>query len=93
MERPQQLYNDPGRKTIVGKGFRWGEKHFFVPAVYLSAEGLVIDICSPTDPDKITVFMRKYRFLENHHGELPFETEEALSRDNPMNREFSCSAV
>ena len=62
----------PGRPLNVQRRFIWAGRPLYVPAVYLCAEGIVIDLCRRVDPEAI----RRSILFYNKPGAEPTPREE-----------------
>ena len=94
--KPWAVYYDghtgrkrPGTEIPVGKAFSWGGYQWIVPAVYACADGLVVDFCRKISPEQVQSFHEKYDLDTNQTR----ERQEELERENPLNFEFTGTAV
>ena len=50
---------NPGKEIRVEKRFTWGEEKWYIPAVYLCDEGIVVDYCKEAECAAIKAFIEK----------------------------------
>lgn len=75
-------------EVAVNKQFEWTGNTWYIPAMYVCEQGMVIDYCIATEHEKIKAFVDKYAALEERADELSHEEYEQAMQDNPMNIEF-----
>ena len=76
-----------GEAVAVGKTFCWGGEKWYVPAVYLCDEGLVVDFLVEADPVQVKALIDKWDlFGENRR--FTEEQQEQISRENPLDIRF-----
>lgn len=81
-----------GQETPVGKHFRWGEEDWYVPAVYVCAQGLVVDFCMEAEPDAILSYINKwdlYNELRNHYTR---QQQAQMEQEHPLRVNFQSEA-
>lgn len=78
----------PGKETVIGKGFCWGQENWLVPAVYLCLKGLVVDFCVEISPERIKAFIDKWKIQELEEEELTQKLREQIEMENPLNIDF-----
>ncbi len=75
-----------GQKRELNAMFEWGSERWHIPAAYLCAKGLVLDICAEIDPHTMKAFMEKWQLPgEEHFNEAE---RRRLELDNPMDIGF-----
>lgn len=77
----------PGIEVPVGHTFRWGNEIWHIPAVYLCAQGLVMDIFAEIDHDLMAAFLEKWGSFDEEHC-LTEQEQEQAEAENPMNFQF-----
>jgi len=75
-----------GREITVGKSFSWGNQIWTVPAVYVCARGLVLDICVSAEAEEMRAFVEKWLPYERM-GDVPEEVREEMERQHPLRME------
>lgn len=79
----------PGVEICTEKEFRWGERDFRIPAVYLCEKGLVIDFCMRAPYERVEEFQARWNEMEQNEAvDFTPELRRELSRENPMNLDF-----
>lgn len=51
-----------GQPLALEARFDWGGGHFYVPAIYLCAQGVVLDLLERLDRTRIEAFYEKWRW-------------------------------
>lgn len=76
----------PGRPLNVRRQFVWAGREFYVPAVYLCDEGMVMDLCRRVDPEEIRRFADKWNLTpENDDTDLFSPAQQMqLDAENPL---------
>lgn len=82
----------PGREVAVGKSFSWGAQTWYVPAVYVCARGLVVDLCASVDTEAVRSFIEKWLPYELRMERLTDELREENERENPLRMDFRARA-
>ena len=82
---------EPGREVPLGKTFSWGRNPWCVPAVYVCAEGLVLDLCAAADPEEMKRFVEKWLPYEHRLHRMTAELREENERENPLRMDFHAS--
>lgn len=77
-----------GTPIAIEKHLTWGENHFYVPAAYLSEEGLVLDICAEIEREDIRAFLDKWYSHLTQPLELPHNLREQIEQENPMAKDY-----
>lgn len=80
-------------KVAVNRRFEWAGNTWYIPAVYVCEQGIVIDYCVETEPEKIKAFVDRYAALEERADELSHEDYEQAMQDNPMNIKFGTEVM
>ena len=76
---------NPGNEIRVEKRFSWGEEKWYIPAVYLCDEGIVVDYCKEADCAAIKAFIEKWDLLNEHKNQYSKEQREQIVQEQPLN--------
>ena len=76
----------PGQVLKLNQKFRFAGRDWYVPAAYLTAKGLVLDILMRADKAALEDFCKKWEHLENE--DMPNDILEQAERENPLAFEF-----
>ena len=90
MNTPWKVYfnsSHPGQALTLNQKFRFAGRDWRVPAAYLTAKGLVLDILMRADKAALEAFHKKWAYLENE--DVPNDVFEQAERENPLVFEFS----
>ena len=79
-----------GREIPVNKSFSWGGSAWRVPSVYVCSAGLVVDFCMEVEPERLKVFLDKWRTQDE--TQLSDEVREQIEAENPLHPAFSAAA-
>lgn len=82
-----------GREIRVDKTFLWGEEKWYVPAVYLCEEGIVIDYCKEAEPEAIRAFIEKWDLLNEHKNHYSKEQRDQISLEHPLAAHLGASVI
>lgn len=77
----------PGQALKLNQKFRFAGRDWYVPAAYLTAKGLVLDILMRADKAALEDFCKKWEHLEDE--DMPNDVFEQAERENPLAFEFS----
>ena len=79
---------EPGKEINMDKHFQWGGYDIYIPAAYVCAEGLVLDLCTEIDREVERRFLEKWvpRIREG----LSKQESQQLQRENPLAFHFYC---
>ena len=77
-----------GIEVAIGKTFYWGAEKWYIPAVYICDEGLVIDYCLEADPVEIKKFIDKWDLYNEDRNHYTKEQREQIEREHPLNVHF-----
>ncbi len=55
-----EKYERAGKEISINTKFEWDEKEVFVPSIYISAAGIVVDLCFRIAPEKLKVYYDLY---------------------------------
>lgn len=77
----------PGQALELNQKFRFAGRDWYVPAAYLTAKGLVLDILMRADKAALEDFCKKWEHLEDE--DMPNDVFEQAERENPLAFEFS----
>lgn len=78
-----KLRTVPIRRTVL-----WEEEEIFLPAVYVGAAGVVLDICARIPVESMTSFLKKWNRERRLSLKTPEDYEE-IDADNPGSRDFA----
>lgn len=81
-----------GWEITVGKSFSWGKQMWVIPAVYVCARGLVLDVCAGADADEMRRFVEKWLPYESA-GKLSEELREENERENPLRMDAKVALI
>ena len=83
-----------GKELPLGKEFTWAGRPWLIPAAYLCAKGLVLDLCARVEPGDIRAFMDKWDLRPENDSALNFTQERQMLMDleNPLRLDF-CPSV
>lgn len=77
--------DDIGTELTVDARFRWAERDWVIPSVYVCRQGLVMDVCQSAEQDKLQAFIDKWNLLENDGRDVfTDEQQEQIERENPL---------
>lgn len=74
-----------GDEISIGKRFKWNNVSWYIPAVYVCKEGLVVDYCIEIETDRIKQFVEKFESFQ--------EEIELLESENPLKIDFDSNVV
>lgn len=75
-----------GEERRLNAHFSWGEQEWYVPAVYVCASGLVLDLCARVEAETIRVFLEKWNVDTNtRESQFTEEELEQIRLENPLN--------
>ena len=77
-----------GIEIPIDKSFCWGEEKWYIPAVYVCDEGLVIDYCKQADPISLKAFIDKWDLLNEENNHYTQEQREQIEREHPLHTSF-----
>lgn len=78
-----------GQPLALEARFDWGGGHFYVPAIYLCAQGIVLDLLERLDRTRIEAFYEKWRWAQDRE---PTRQEQLLLEyENPAQRHIRAS--
>lgn len=81
-EKAHKKYARAGKRIALEKQFQWNEEEWYIPAMYVCSEGLVIDFCERVAPEKIKAFMEKWS--QEEPWKLPKEIKAQWTAENPL---------
>lgn len=76
------------REIPIAKTFHWGSEKWYIPAIYLCEEGLVIDYFMEADPGEVKAFIDKWDLLHEDSNCYTKEQQEQMEREHPLNASF-----
>lgn len=74
-----------GEEILINYSFTWGEEIWYVPAVYVCGEGLVIDCCVEISAEREKAFVEKWIPILSGEKQPTQRILEQLNRENPLN--------
>ncbi len=78
-------YGRAGKEIRIDKQFCWDNSNWFIPAIYLCSEGLVMDLCVEATAESIQAFIDKWN-LNEEDEESFFEEDRMLAEhEHPLN--------
>lgn len=83
----------PGKEIRVEKRFSWCEEKWYIPAIYLCDEGIVVDYCKEADCAAIEAFIDKWDLLNEHKNHYTNEQRDQMSLEHPLSRDANISAI
>lgn len=88
-------HNDgiPGKEIRAEKAFSWSDENWYVPAVYICDEGIVVDYCKKAECAAIKSFMDKWDLQNEHKNQYTKEQREQIVQEHPLNAEVHVSAI
>ena len=78
---------EPMREICLNHMFCWAGLSGFIPAVYVSEEGIAVDFCVEIPNEAVAAFMEKWESLAQ--GELTEKMRKFVLRENPLAFDFS----
>ena len=84
---------NPGKEIRVEKYFTWGEERWYIPAIYLCDEGVVVDYCKEADCEAIKAFIDKWDLLNEYKNKYTSEQRDQMSMEHPLSRDVNISAI
>lgn len=83
-----------GKEISIRKQFTWGEKVWYIPAIYACSKGLVVDFCVQIPADCIQAFMDKWNLsIENDGSDFTNERRMRIDAENPLSINMSPEVV
>lgn len=77
--------DDIGIELTVNVRFRWAERDWVIPSVYVCRQGLVMDVCQSTEREALQTFIDNWNLLENDGKDVfTDEQQEQIRRENPL---------
>lgn len=83
---------EPGEELSVERHFVWGGQRWYVPAVYLCPEGIVVEYLLEEEPERVRAFLDKWQPREQS-GQLSREERRQLEEENPLSPRFHSSLL
>lgn len=77
-----------GKEVSLQKTFQWGEEVWHIPAMYLCAEGLVLDLCMETEPERVRAFIEKWELYQEDERHFSNAKMRRIEREHPLNAEI-----
>lgn len=75
-------------EIAVNKSFVWGDEKWHIPAVYICAEGLVIDFCVEIDPEKEKAYLDKWYPVLSSGESIGSRLRCQIEQENPLDINF-----
>ena len=82
-----------GKEIRVEKRFSWCEEKWYIPAIYLCDEGIVVDYCKEAECAAIKAFIDKWDLLNEHKNQYSKEQREQIVQEQPLNANVRVSAI
>ena len=82
-----------GQEIPVEKTFSWDGKTWLVPAVYVCAKGLVMDLCARVEVEVFRPFVEKWFPWEGREEGMSRELREQAEAENPLKMEFHAALI
>lgn len=79
---------DSGVEISIDKSFVWGAEKWYIPAIYLCGEGLVIDFFMEADPTQVKAFIDKWDLYNEDRNHYTEEQREQIRREHPLKVDF-----
>ena len=73
-----------GQELPLGKTLCWGGTLWHIPAAYLCAAGIVLDLCMEVEPERLKPYIQKWLDYETGEKELTEELREQAEAENPL---------
>lgn len=83
----------PGKEIAVNKTFTWDGNVWHIPAVYICAQGLVVDLFMEIDPAALKAFIGKWSAREDEIGRFTPEEQERWMAENPTEVSYDVRAA
>ena len=83
----------PGKEIRVEKALSWDDEKWYIPAVYLCDEGIVVDYCKEAECAAIKAFIDKWDLLNEHKNHYTNEQRDQMSMEHPLSRDANISAI
>lgn len=83
----------PGKEIRVEKAFSWDDEKWYIPAVYVCEEGLVLDYFKEVDCDVIKAFIDRWDLLNEHKNHYTKEQQDQLALEQPLNAHVGMTAI
>ena len=77
-----------GKEVSLQKTFRWGEELWHIPAMYLCAQGLVLDLCMETEPERVKAFIDKWELHREQERRFSKGEIRQIEREHPLNADI-----
>lgn len=75
-----------GQALPIHKSFSWAGKNWYLPAVYLCGQGLVLDLCAEAEPEAVRAFLQKWEPREHRFSDLDILLVQA---EHPLHMDLS----
>ena len=75
-----------GKEISLGAQFSWAERQWLIPAAYVCAKGLVLDLCMCVEAEALRAFAEKWGLTEDNDDAERFSEDEQrqLALENPL---------
>ncbi len=73
----------PGQEISLNTAFSWGGWTWRIPAIYVCAQGLVIELCRRIEPHVLQAFIEKWNLQDGDRPLTP-EEETLCEAENPL---------
>ena len=80
-----------GEELPLNAAFSWAGYAWTVPAGYVCAKGLVLDLFAEADSERTHEFLFKWTYTAENEAALTDEARHRLEQENPLNLDFDAS--
>lgn len=77
-----------GQEYPLNVKFDWNGNKWLIPAVYICSKGLVLDICTEIDPEKVGEFLDKWLFVLQYDDNVDSATRRQIENENPLDIDY-----
>ncbi len=83
-----------GEELPLNATFSWAGYEWIIPSAYICAKGLVLDVFTEADRDKVHAFLFKWMYAEEDEIKLIAEQRQQIEHENPLAFDYrSCVVV
>lgn len=69
--------------------FTWNDENWYIPAVYLCEEGIVVEFCIKIDPTKVEQWINRWQIGSFNENEINQDHWEEIEKTNPLEIKFN----
>ena len=73
-----------GEELPLNTTFSWAGYEWIIPSAYICSKGLVLDVFTEADSDKVHAFLFKWMFAEEDESKLTDEQRNQIMQENPL---------